>query len=69
MDSNRNLIGTRAAAEQLDASQQQVRNWIREGRLPAFVVPGKTRSFIRIDQNDVDQFYSENYGMQKTENT
>ena len=67
MDTRRNPLSTRDAALQLKVSTQTVRNWIAEGRLPAFVVPGKSRSCIRIDQRDVDQFWQRYYGQAGTE--
>lgn len=50
-------LSTRAAAKQLGVSSQTVRNWIKLGKLPAYIIPGKSRACIRIDKQDVDEFW------------
>lgn len=61
MDKYSDLIGTRKAAKMLEVSQQTVRNWIDEGRLPGFVVPGKKKNWVRLNKKDVEEFLSHYY--------
>jgi excisionase family DNA binding protein len=52
-ESSDNLITTAAAAKRLSVHTRTLRNWVRQGRLPAVHV---SRTSLRFRSADVEQF-------------
>lgn len=53
MSQTRDWGDLQRAADHLGVSQKTVRNWIADGSLKAYRMPGKSR-LIRVDMNELD---------------